>query len=182
MNLLQVELNDIGAIHHALASFIVGVGECNVGVLTVTKPNSAGMSLPAFEWDFAGLRDRCLREKFKSAIWTAERQSTTRDWHVHALVAVGFDIQTGFPFEQVRQRDYQAVPKNVRRLWAFLREGCEREKYGRSELLPIDKRGAAGLVCYLSGRTVHRSFRTTPPPQGCGSWGIKDSRRKQEPA
>jgi hypothetical protein len=61
MRLSAVESNDIGATHHALASFIVGLGECNVGVLTVTKPNSAEMNLPAFEWDFAGLRNRCLR-------------------------------------------------------------------------------------------------------------------------
>lgn len=175
--LVTVELNDIGSIHHALSSFIVGVGESNVGVLTVTKPESARIGLPALEWDFAGLRDRCLRQKFKAAIWTAERQQHTRDWHVHALVDVGFDIRTGFPFEEVRVRNYLSVPKQLRELWAFVREGCKQNGYGRSELLPIDRRGAAGLVCYLSGRTQHQSFRTTSPPEGCGCWGIKDKRR-----
>ena len=167
----KVKLNDIRCVHQAMLFFVGSLGENFVGVLTVTKPGSAGMSLPDFEWDFASFRDKSLRKKFHSAIWTAERQEGTRDWHVHALVEMPWDFRSGFPFDAVRQRQYRTVPAKIRGLWEYLRESAASDGYGRTQLLPIDARGSVRLVAYLSGRTLWGKIDGKPPPLGCGSWG-----------
>jgi hypothetical protein len=174
-----IKLNDVRSVHQAMAFFVGCVGEKFVGVLTVTRPGSAGMNLADFQWDFASFRDTCLRKKFRSAIWTAERQVGTGDWHVHALVEMPWDFKSGFPFEAVRQRRYGAVPAKVRGLWEYLRECAARTGYGRTELLPIDERGSVRLVSYLSGRTLWGKIEGKPPPLGCGSWGqiVEDRQR-----
>lgn len=167
----RIKLNDIRCVHQAMSFFVGYVGEKTVGVLTLTKPGSEGMSLLDFEWDFASFRDSYLRKKFHSAIWTAERQETTKDWHVHALVAMEWPFKTGFPFEAVRKRHYGAVPLKVRALWEYLRESAATSGYGRTQLLPIDERGSIRLISYLSGRSLWGKIDGKPPPLGCGSWG-----------
>jgi hypothetical protein len=176
----KVKLNDIRSIHQAMSFFVGYLGEKSVGVLTVTKPSSAAMSLLDFEWDFASFRDQWLRNKFKSAIWTAERQDGTRDWHIHALVEMGWEFKTAFPFEAVRQGHYGAVSAKIRGLWGYLREGAASSGYGRTQLLPIDERGSVRLISYLSGRTLWGKTDGKAPPLGCGSWGriVEDGRKR----
>jgi hypothetical protein len=177
---MEIKLNDVRNVHLAMAFFVGRVGERFVGVLTVTKPGSTGLNLADFEWDFASFRDKWLRKKFRSAIWTTERQEETRDWHVHALVEMDWDFKSGFPFEAIRQRHYGAVSADVRGLWAYLREGAAASGYGRTQLLPIDERGSARLVSYLSGRTLCGKIDGKPPPLGCGGWGrLVDEQRNR---
>ena len=176
----SIKLNDVRNVHVAMAFFVGRIGEKFVGVLTVTKPGSARLNLADFEWDFASFRDKWLRKKFRSAIWTAERQQETRDWHVHALVEMDWDFKTGFPFEAVRQRHYGAVSSEVRGLWEYLRQGAAKSGYGRTQLLPIDERGSTRLVSYFSGRTLSGKIDGKPPPSGCGGWGrYVDEQRKR---
>ena len=176
-----IKLNDIRCVHQAMSFFVGSLGEAVVGVLTVTKPGSSSISLLDFEWDFASFRDKCLRKKFRSAIWTAERQEGTRDWHVHALVEMDWAFKTGFPFEAVRRRHYGAVSVKVRVLWEYWRENAAGSGYGRTQLLPIDERGSVRLISYLSGRTLWGKINGKPPPLGCGSWGriVEDGQRRR---
>jgi hypothetical protein len=99
-----LELNRVDLLHEALERFVRRIGQAKVGSFGVSMPRSENVRLLDIEFDFAGYRDRCLRQHFRSGIWTVERQKVTRDWHVHALVELGFDGQTGFPFEAIKRK------------------------------------------------------------------------------
>lgn len=188
-----LELNQGDLLHEALQRFVRRIGEARVGSFGVSMPGSSGVRLLDAEFDFAGYRDRCLRKVFRSAVWTMERQAQTRDWHVHALVAVEFDLQTGFPFDAVKNKDYSEVPEKIRKLWKYLRDAAAETGYGISNIMPVEAgvRGrlvtynrpylfpvapgkADRLVSYLSGQTIvpQKDWKNVKPaPEGCGSWG-----------
>jgi hypothetical protein len=186
---LWLELNDVPRIFEACEKFVRHYGETHCAAFGVSMPQSAHVRLLDIQFDFAGYRDRCLRKHFSSAIWTVERQTDTRDWHVHALVYVGFNIQAGFPFEAIRRKDYSQAPQKIRKLWKSLREAASATGYGisnimpveagslgrlvtynRPHLLPIEPNRAERYMAYMSGRSFTESKNWKQPPEGCGSW------------
>lgn len=191
-----LELNRIDLLHEALERFVRRIGQAKVGSFGVSMPKSAGVRLLDIEFDFAGYRDRCLRQHFRSGVWTVERQKVTRDWHIHALVELGFDGQTGFPFEAIKKKDYSFVPHRFRKLWKSLRDAAAESGYGvsnimpveagvmgrlvtynRPHLLPIEPRKADRLISYMSGRPLVEQENWKEPPEGCGSWGEPAGRK-----
>jgi len=72
-----------------------------------------------------------------------ERQPRSGNWHAHAVVNVGWDIKTSFPFDQVRRGFYANVDQQLRAVWKRLREISESHGFGRTELLPLRYHGAA---------------------------------------
>jgi hypothetical protein len=171
---LALKLNDIRSLHRKLLEFVAWIGEKNIGVFGTEKLDSAAKSLSDFEWDFANLRDQCLRRKWKCCVWAAERQPQTRLWHIHAFVDMGFDFQSGFPFEKVSAGDYRDVDRKVLRLWQYLREGAALWKYGRMDLKPI-RATVERAASYISGRALfNKSAKFKRLPEGCGSWGLRD--------
>jgi hypothetical protein len=188
-----LELNQCDRIHEALERFVRRIGEAQVGSFGVSMPGSAGVRLLDVEFDFAGYRDRCLRKHFKSGVWICERQEKTGDWHIHAAVDLGFDGQTGFPFEAVKKKNYSGVPPKFPKLWRSLREGAAETGYGisnimpvgagtlgrvvtynRPYLMPLRPETAERFISYLSGRALDPAYQKhfkKLPPEGCGSWG-----------
>jgi hypothetical protein len=188
-----LELDRVDRLHEALERFVRRIGEVRVGSFGVSMPGSAGVRLLDVEFDFAGYRDRCLRQHFKAGVWICERQENTRDWHIHAAVDLGFDGQTGFPFIDVKNKNYGGVPAKFRKLWKSLREGAAQIGYGISNIMPMEA-GVKGrlvtynrpylmplrpgtaerFVSYLSGRALDPAYQKhfkKRPPEGCGSWG-----------
>ena len=108
-----------------------------------------------------------------------ERQPRTGNWHAHALVDAGFDIQTDFPFEEVKRDYYRNVKSAPRSLWKRLRVEAARYGFGRTQLLPIDESrgGAAAIVGYLT-RYLSKSFSSEKMPgeekgRLTGTWGLR---------
>jgi hypothetical protein len=131
--------------------YIQHMGENNVGVLTVTTPSQC---LSAFEFQrkWRSLLTHGLKKSFPTGMWVRERQPRTGSWHAHCVVNVGWDIKTGFPFDQVQKRFYANVDPRLRGLWKLLREMAEKYGFGRTELLPLKASGpscARYLVKYL---------------------------------
>jgi hypothetical protein len=127
--------------------YIQHQGENNVGLLTVTTPSQC---LSAFEFQrmWRSWRGHVLVKMFPTGMWVRERQPRTGSWHAHCVVNVGWDIRTGFPFDQVKRRFYANVDPRLRELWKALRESAEKYGFGRTELLPIKGTGA-GCARYL---------------------------------
>ncbi len=154
--------------------YIQHMGESNVAVLTVTTPSQC---LSAFEFQklWHSWRGHVLRRMFPTGMWVRERQPRTGSWHAHCVVNVGWDIKTGFPFEQVQKRFYANVDPRLRELWKLLRESAEKYGFGRTELLPIKGTGE-GCARYLVKYLV--KLRGSDKSQGeekCrlfGRWGI----------
>ena len=76
-------------------------------------------------------------------MWVRERQPRSGNWHAHAVVNVGFDIKTGFPFDQVRRSFSANVDPRIRELWKRLRKRGADYGFGRIELLPLKASGKA---------------------------------------
>jgi len=131
--------------------YIQHFGESNIGLLTVTTPSQC---LSAFEFQrmWRSLLTHGLKKSFPTGMWVRERQPRTGSWHAHCVVNVGWDIKTGFPFDQVQKRFYANVDPRLREQWKLLREMAEKYGFGRTELLPLKASGpscARYLVKYL---------------------------------
>jgi hypothetical protein len=134
-----------------LRLYIQNFGENEVAVLTVTMP-SLCLSAVEFQKVWHSWRTHELRKRFPTGMWIRERQPRSGSIHAHAVVHVGYDIRTGFPFAEVEKRFYANVDARTRALWKWLRETSEKYGFGRTELLPIKSGGPACaryLVKYL---------------------------------
>jgi hypothetical protein len=132
--------------------YIEKFGENNVGLLTTTTPSEC-LRASAFQEKWHSFLTNVLRELFPTGMWVRERQPRSGNWHSHAPVNVGWDIKTGFPFDQVQAGFYANVDGRLRALWKELRERGEACGFGRIELLPLKHSGAACaryLTKYLS--------------------------------
>lgn len=133
--------------------YIWKVGEENIGVLTVTIGDCISASDFQRKWhSFLN----ALRKVFPTGMWTRERQPRSGNLHAHAVVNVGWDIKTSFPFDQVRKGFYANVDPRLRALWKQLREIAESHGFGRIELLPL-KHGGAACARYLT-KYLTKSF------------------------
>jgi len=142
----------VAAAQLRLRALVERVGIERVGVLTVTTPDECRSSAE-FQRRWHSFRTHALSGWLTPGVWMRERQPRTGNWHAHALVDVGFDIQTAFPFDDVKRGQYQNVKPEVRSLWKRLRVEAVRYGFGRTQLLPIDENrgGAAAVVGYLTG-------------------------------
>jgi hypothetical protein len=128
--------------------YIEKFGVNNVGVLTVTTPSEC-LSAHAFQEKWHPFRTNVLTRLFSTGMWVRERQPRTGNWHAHAVVNVGWDIRSSFPFAEVSRRNYRGVSPELRSIWKRLREKSERYGFGRTELLPIKQNGL-GCSLYLT--------------------------------
>jgi hypothetical protein len=124
-------------------------GAEKVGFLTVTTPSEC-LEPSAFQEKWHSYLTNVIRKMFPTGMWARERQSRSGNWHAHALVNVGWDIRTGFPFDQVAERFYANVDSQFRKLWKDLRETAPVYGFGRTELLPLKHSGEA-CARYVTG-------------------------------
>ena len=125
--------------------YIWKFGATNVCALTVTVSDC--LSLIDFQSKWHSFLN-ALKKIFPTGVWMRERQPRSGNWHAHAVVNVGWDIKTNFPWEQVRTGFYPNVDPRLRKLWKYLREKGESRGFGRIELLPLK----------YSGKTCARYF------------------------
>ena len=147
-------------------------GETHVGILTVTLPDC--LSAFDFQDKWHSWLTNKLKKMFPTGMWTRERQPRSGNWHAHAVVNVGFDIKTGFPFEQVDQKFYANVDPSIRAIWKQLRETGEKYGFGRIELLPIRHSGNACANYVTKYITKHRNTEKQEGEEKCrlfGAWG-----------
>jgi hypothetical protein len=128
--------------------YIEKFGENNVAVLTITTPSQC-LSAAEFQRRWHSLRSNVLPDLFATGMWVRERQARTGNWHSHAIVDLGRDVRTGFPFEEVKRGFYANVDAELRKTWKRLRDRVGKYGFGRTELLPIKQNGA-GCARYLT--------------------------------
>ena len=110
-------------------------GVDRIGFLTITPPD---LVTDRAEWQrrWNSFATHYLRQRFPDWLRVVERMRSGRI-HAHCLVAVGFDMRTGFDFEAAAAGDYRSASPDLRKLWAELRDQVPRYGFGRHELMPI---------------------------------------------
>jgi len=157
-----------------ILGYIKEHGENNVAELVVTAADC--LSSKEFQKKWHSFLTGFLKKRFRSGMWTRERQSRSGNWHAHCVVNLGRDIKTGFPIAEVEAGDYRNVQPWIRDVWKELREGAARYGFGRISLLPIKKTGPAAakyFVKYLA--KAHGSVKSLGEERCrlCGTWGTK---------
>jgi hypothetical protein len=137
--------------------YIEKFGVERVGLLTVTTP-IACLLASDFQSKWHSFQSHALKESFPTGIWVRERQPRSGNWHAHAVVNAGWDIKTGFPFDQVEDGFYANVPLPMRKLWKELRKMADAYGFGRTEFLPIRYSGSA-CARYLT-KYLGKAFST----------------------
>src|SRR5205807_1716521 len=138
--------------------YIWKFGEQNIGILTVTVSDCISASEFQKKWhSFLN----ALRKIFPTGMWIRERQPRSGNWHAHAVVNLGWDIKTKFPFDQVRRGFYANVDPQLRSIWKRLREIAESHGFGRVELLPLKVSGS-GCAHYLT-KYLRKAFGSDKP-------------------
>ncbi len=135
--------------------FIQFVGENNVGVLLLTLPD--GLSIKEFQSKWHSFQTGFLRKNFLVGMWIRERQPHSGCWHCHAVVDMGRDIKTGYPFEDVKRKDYRQVDRRLRAVWRLLQMKARAYGFGWNTLEPIKTNGPAAaryLAKYLSKANI----------------------------
>ena len=128
--------------------YIEKFGADNIGVLTITTPSEC-LSARDFQVKWHPFRTNVISRMFPTGMWVRERQPRTGNWHAHAVVDLGWDIRTSFPFDQVGKGFYANVDPRLRDVWKRLREKAARYNFGRTELLPIKSNGE-GFAVYVT--------------------------------
>jgi hypothetical protein len=177
-NVRKGRRKQVAAARLRLRALVERVGIKRIAVLTVTTADECRSSAD-FQRRWHSFRTHVLSRWLTPGVWMRERQPRTGNWHAHALVDAGFDIQTEFPFEDVSRNNYRSVRREVRSLWKRLREEALRYGFGRTQLLPIDERrgGADAVVGYLT-RYLSKSFsseKLSGEEKGrlLGMWGLR---------
>lgn len=90
------------------------------------------------------LNRHVLPALFERAIIVTERhKSGAIHFHLVGVLRGRPDIRTGFNFEAVKGKDYRSVSWQLRAIWEHLRTVLPDYGFGRAELTPIRKTGAA---------------------------------------
>jgi hypothetical protein len=153
--------------------YIAKLGENNVGVLTITT-SSECLAAREFQKKWHSLRTNVIVRMFSTGMWMRERQPRTGNWHCHAVVDLGRDVRSGFPFEQVKKGFYANVDPGLRDIWKQLRQKAESYGFGRTELLPMKHNGKACaryLTKYLSKSFVSEKAIGEEQCRLFGVWG-----------
>jgi len=149
-------------------------GENNIGVLLLTLPD--GLSIKEFQKKWHSFLTGALKKMFPTGMWTRERQPRSGCWHCHAVVDMGRDIRTSFPFDEVSRKDYRNVDRRLRAQWRWLRLKAKAYGFGWNTLEPIKTTGAAAskyLAKYLS-KAQQSEFRVGEERARLfGVWGRK---------
>lgn len=169
----------------------------HVGVLTLSfgVPGSGKGSFATWElrqrakhWDFVqarweSFRTNVVAQRYADWICVFELHRD-RVWHIHVVVATKDDIRTGTDVETLSN---YALPYWLRRgkhlrnealaaEWADLRRLCCGYRFGRVELLPVRKTGAA--VGHYLGDYLVKTYQATNSGKRCRlirfSQGISD--------
>lgn len=161
-----------------LESLVECFGEEKIGFLTLTFPKN--LTLKEANRRFNSLASHCLDSWFKA--WVCVREFTAGGRpHFHLVVACHEDIRAGFDFAAYmimarlssnpsRRRKNAARIKRLSRclnpspylanLWRELRRVLPKYQFGRHELIPIRKSGAA-LSRYVGGY-IRKSMEFRP--------------------
>jgi hypothetical protein len=154
--------------------YIEFTGVDNIGVFLLTLPD--GLSIKEFQKKWHGFLTGVLRKIFPTGMWTRERQPRSGCWHCHAVVDMGRDIKTGFPFAEVAKKDYRNVDPRLRALWRLLRTRAKLYGFGWNTLEPVKTNGRAAaryLAKYLS-KAQFSEFRIGEERSRLfGVWGRK---------
>jgi len=156
-----------------IAAFIRLVGEDSVLVGYLTCPGA--QSLEVFQRKWSSFLNGVLRPEFPKGVWVRERQSRTGDWHAHFVVSAGFNVRTGYPWSEVKLRNYGAVDARIKAWWKLFRGKCEVYGFGRHNLEPIRTSGVQTsryLVKYLSKRKNSDKQVGEEKARLFGLWGV----------
>ena len=88
--------------------YVQKYGEETCALLTVTTPSEC-LEAKEFQAKWHSYQTNIVREYISHWVWTRERQPRSGNWHCHAVVNVGWDVKTNFPFEQVSSGFYANV-------------------------------------------------------------------------
>ena len=121
--------------------YIERFGVSNVGLLTITT-RSECLTARDFQAKWHSFRTNVVKRMFPTGMWVRERQQRTGNWHAHAVVDLGRDVRTEFPFDQVKRGLYANVDAGLRCIWKVLRQKASSHGFGRTELLPIRQNGS----------------------------------------
>lgn len=129
-----------------------------IGFLTLTFPDHV-TDPKECNRRFDNLRRRVLR-RYSKWIAVRERQKSGR-LHLHLLVAVAEDIQTGVNFAEIKRGNYRSAGRQLRAEWLHLRSVSKKYSFGRTELLPI-KSNAEGVSRYV-GKYIQKNLDCRTP-------------------
>ncbi len=132
----------------SIRRYVQKYGENNCALLTITMPSEC-LETKEFQAKWHSYLSNVLRKTFRTGMWTRERQPRTGNWHAHAVVNLGWDVRTAFPFDEVATRIYKNVDPRLRQLWKGLRESAPSYGFGRTELIPL-KHGGRACASYLT--------------------------------
>lgn len=123
------------ALAYNVTSMSIKYGLKNLGFLTLTFADNVQCYKEASK-RFNSLKSNVLNERYNAFIKVMERQKSGRI-HYHLLVALKFDIRSGFNFAEAEKRVYKSASKELRAEWSFWRSTAKKYRFGRTELLPI---------------------------------------------
>ncbi len=149
--------------------YIARCGEDKIGALTVTAKDC--LQAKEFQDKWHSFLN-ALKKVFPTGIWTRERQPHSGNWHAHAAVDVGWNIQIGFPRDQVARKFYANVDPRLRALWKELRKAANSRGFGRIELLPLKYPGAACAKYFTKYLTKAVGSQKMPGEERCRLFGV----------
>ena len=141
-----------------VAALVERHGLAKLGFLTVTPPDHC---TDRAEWQrrWNSFATNVLRRRYPDWLRVVERMGSRRI-HAHCLVALPFDVRTGFDFEAVSKGDYRSASSDLRAEWRFLRDTLPRYGFGRHELMPIRTTGDA-MGAYV-GKYIGKHLEQRP--------------------
>lgn len=166
-----------------IKGFIDAKGLNNCAFVTLTFPDHV-TDIREASRRFNSFRTNFLKKYTDDYIGVYELQQNGRV-HFHFVVDLGFDIKTGFNFQQVKKRNYSSAHPKLRQLWREWRAFLPNYGFGRFEVVPI-KGNAEAAAFYLAGyitkslknrRLEDKGFRIVRSSRkGSGSWKVCSSR------
>ena len=107
----------------------------NLGFLTLTFAQHITDPKEA-QRRFNSLITNVIKPRYREYLGVMERQRSGRI-HYHLLVVLGYDIRSGFDWDQVSRQNYSSAGPELRKEWSFWRKNAKAYGFGRTELLPI---------------------------------------------
>ena len=130
----------------------------NIGFLTLTFPDHV-TDMREAQRRYNSLNTHILRDRYQGTIAVKERCKSGRI-HFHLVVALNFDIRTGFDFAQIKQHNYSSANTKLKNEWFFWRQTAPKYGFGRTELLPI-KSTDEGIARYV-GKYISKNVQQRP--------------------